>query len=105
MLILFHPCKNNRYCFANIQYPEAESKELALGPHLLCQQTTEILSTVFHAKDLPERRGEIQVTSLPSVLLSVARLSLAVTCRSKAYSLLQNPLRYTSYTGATVEVR
>lgn len=34
---------------------------------------------VFHAKDLPERNEEIQVTSLPSVLLSVARLSLAVT--------------------------
>ena len=90
-------------------YPEAESRELGLGPHSVMPTNycTEILSTVFHAKDLPGRKEEIQITSLPPVLLSVARLSLAVTCRSIAYSLLQSKILYAalSYTGATVDVR
>ena len=58
-------------------------------------QTAQLLSTVFHAKDLHKRRGRIQVTSFPSGVLPVARRSAVGTSSLEAYSLLQTSLRYT----------
>ena len=75
---------------------EMESKRVALGPKLLYQhrQTTEFLSKVFHAKDLPKRKEELQVTPLPPVLLALLKRSAFMT-DSKAYILLRTFLLYT----------
>ena len=59
----------------------------------------------FTRRICPNEKKKSRLLHYRLVLLSVARLSLAVTCRSKAYSPLQTSLRYTSYTGATVDVR
>ena len=88
--------------------PKRKAKELALGPHLWCQQITEIsfhrVSREGSARTKRRNPGYSTHYLLP-VLLSVAKLSLAVICGSKAYSPLRKPLRCISYTGATVEVR
>ena len=68
------------------------------------QQTAQLLSTVFHAKDLHKRRGRIQVTSFPSVLLPVARRSAVDMSSFKTYTLCKHFYATRFNTVATVEM-